>query len=491
MSATLSAPTLDYAPPPITGLRRRTAMAASWTLVGYGTSQVLRMGSNMILTRILFPQAFGTMALVSIFINGLGMFSDVGIGPSIIRAHRGDDPLFLNTAWTIQVMRGFVLWLASVAIAWPVARLYHEPSFIWMIPLVGLTAVISGFNSTRLFTLSRELMLGRLTMIELISQVSSMTITIAWAWLSPSVIALAMGGITGSAVKATLSFLWLPGIRNGFAWDKSSLAALRSFGKWIFISTMLTFLVGQADRLILGKLVPLDLLGVYSIAMMMALVPTQAIVRVAGPITMSVYSQSFRKSFEHLRTDFSRMRFPITMAGGWAVSLMIVTAPWLMHTLYDHRYAQAGWMIQLIVIAVWFEILETTNGSALLAMGQPRWIAMGNAAKLCGMVALVPLGFHFGGFAGAIIGLISAELMRYLANAIAVRRQGLHSFGSDMFACAMVAGTSLAVLYLGQLLRDRLHWHPAAVILLSIALISTAWAPMAVKFLKIIRPAAV
>ena len=88
-------------------LKKQAVRGTIWTVFGYGSSQVLRFGGNLILTRLLVPDLFGLMALVQIFIRGLSLFSDIGIRPSIIRSDRGDDPIFLNTAWTIQVIRGF------------------------------------------------------------------------------------------------------------------------------------------------------------------------------------------------------------------------------------------------------------------------------------------------------------------------------------------------------------------------------------------------
>ena len=58
------------------------------------------------------------MALIQTFIIGLQMFSDIGIYPSIIQNKRGEEPDFLNTAWTIQIVRGGVLWLADHVLAW-------------------------------------------------------------------------------------------------------------------------------------------------------------------------------------------------------------------------------------------------------------------------------------------------------------------------------------------------------------------------------------
>jgi hypothetical protein len=63
---------------------------------------------DLILTRLLFPEAFGLMALVQVFMGGLQMFSDLGVNMSIIQSKRGEDPDFLNTAWTFQILRGLI-----------------------------------------------------------------------------------------------------------------------------------------------------------------------------------------------------------------------------------------------------------------------------------------------------------------------------------------------------------------------------------------------
>ncbi len=111
-------------------LKQRAIRGSLWTLSGHTSSQILRLGSNLILTRLLFPEAFGLMALVQTFIIGLEMFSDVGIRPSIIQNHRGNDPSFLNTAWTIQVIRGFMLWLGACLMAIPAANFFHQPMLV-------------------------------------------------------------------------------------------------------------------------------------------------------------------------------------------------------------------------------------------------------------------------------------------------------------------------------------------------------------------------
>src|SRR5690606_37933513 len=145
-----------------------------WTIAGYGAGHMLRLGSNLILTRLLFPEAFALMALVQVFMQGLAMFSDIGIGPSIVQNSRGEDVTFLNTAWTIQIVRGIVLSICACVVAWPVSEVYGEPLLLPLLAVSGFSALIAGFNSTSVFTLNRKLAFGRLIAIQLLSHVVSL-----------------------------------------------------------------------------------------------------------------------------------------------------------------------------------------------------------------------------------------------------------------------------------------------------------------------------
>src|SRR5690554_3241925 len=110
-----------------TELRRKVYTGSFWVAVGFGSQKALQLASNLILTRLLFPEAFGLMALVNVFIIGVSMFSEMGIRPALIHAKNTDNPHFLNTAWTLQIIRGSVLWGVLCALAYPASRFYSEP----------------------------------------------------------------------------------------------------------------------------------------------------------------------------------------------------------------------------------------------------------------------------------------------------------------------------------------------------------------------------
>ena len=435
-AATGSGPELDKG-----AMRGLLARGTLWVGIGYGGSQLIRLGGNLVLWRLLYPKAFGIMAIINALMAGLAMFSDIGIGPSIIQNERGADPVYLNTAWTIQAGRGFLLFLAAAVAAGPVSKFYGEPMLATMLPVVGLGAAIAGFNSTSLFTVVRKVALGRLTFLELGAQAGGLLVMILIAFLYRSIWGIVIGSLMSNAIKLALSHFLLPGIRNRLQWDRASAKVLMNFGRWIFVSTLLTFAVGQSDRLIFGKIIPIELLGVYSIATVWAALPTVILDRLFSSVLFPILSRldavgaAFEKAFRDSRT-------PALMVCGWMCACLLGGGPALIRLLYDQRATDAGWIVQTLSVGTWFLAIETTNSTALLARGQPKWMAIGSAAKLAGMFLAIPLGFYLGGFRGAVIGFSASELLRYFASVAGGVTIQLHSYRQDITLSLAVAGTA-------------------------------------------------
>jgi len=448
-----------------------------WSLGGYGAAQILRFAGNLVLTRLLVPEAFGRMALVGALQQGLQLFSDIGIGASIIQGARGDQRDFLDTAWTVQILRGALLSALAAALAWPFARFYDDPALAWVVVVSGSTALISGFNSTRLYSMYRRVDLARVSLIEVASQAAGLAAILVWAAFERSIWALVAGGIAGSLARLALSHGVLPGARDRLRWEPGALASMVHRGRWIFFSTVLTFLVGQSDRLVFGKLVPLSMLGVYSVGTLIASLPAIALGRMASSVFFPLYSRAHNAG-EDLAPIFARVRRPLLLAGGWMIAGLAGGGTAAVRLLYDERYAQAGWIVQCLALASWFTVLEATNGAALLARGQARSTAASGGAKLLGMLALIPLGYALADFPGAVAGLALSELLRYAFSVRATSRAGLRGWPLDLGLTAWVFASA----FLGWLTAELAARAGAGRALgagLVFLVVTLAWAPLA------------
>ncbi|MCA9537089.1 MAG: oligosaccharide flippase family protein [Myxococcales bacterium] len=469
-------------------LEGRAERGAFWVVMGYGGAQLIRLLGNLILTRLLFEEAFGVMALMSTVLQGLELFSDVGIGPSLIQNEREDDA-FVNTAWTLQVGRGLCIWGVACALALPFAAFYEEPQLAWLLPIVSATALLAGFNSTKLFTLNRQLDVRRIEISLIVAQVAGLGTMVIWALVDRSVLALVAGALVTTGVRMLLSHTYLPGIRNRLRWERPAAKELVRFGRWIFVSTLLTFLAGQADRLVFGRLVPLDRLGVYYIGVVIATIPSEALSRLSMQIIFPVYAR-IRERDGNFRAVFESIRTPLMVLAGWAFAGLIAGGPTAVDLLYDDRYLEAGWAVQILAAGGWVLVLGNTYGAALLAADLPRGVAAGSFAKVLAMAGFIPLGFYLGeaqgaglGFPGAVLGYAVAEAVRYVVCTAACRELELTGVPNDLRLSVVVAVTGgLGALFEAWLRAAEVHVVLRAAL---IALVVTlAWLPLGLPLLR-------
>jgi O-antigen/teichoic acid export membrane protein len=427
-------------------LKKLAIRGTIWTIAGYGASQILRFGSNLILTRLLEPKLFGLMALVYVFITGLHLFSDIGIGPSIIQNKRGDDPDFLHTAWTLQVIRGFCLWFGCLLVAWPVAAFYGDPQLKWLLPVVGLSTIISGLNSTALFTLNRHIAVGELAIFELGGQIISIAVMIVWAWCSRSIWAIVAGGLVSDVVRMVWSHRLNSGAPNRFVWDREAAKSIFSFGKWIFLSTAVTFLADQADRIILGKLISFEVLGVYGIAFTLSDMPRNVLGALSSKVIFPAFSKLADLPRETFRAKIQKNRKPILMVMALALTIAVSFGDMLIAVLYDKRYIQAGWMLPVLALGIWPRILTQTIDPALLAVGKVSYMALGNQLKFLFVLIGLPVGFSLMGLPGAVLVVALNDLPFYGAVIFGLWREKLTCVKQDIKATALLLALLALVL---------------------------------------------
>ena len=425
---------------------------AAWTFAGYGMSMMLRLGSNLILTRLLLPEVYGLIALVYVFITGLNLFSDVGIGPSIIQNKRGDDPAFLNTAWTIQVVRGGCLWVGSLLLAWPAAQFYNEPRLLWLLPVVGLNAIISGFNSTALFTLNRQVAVSQLAIYELAAQITSITVTIVYAYFNPTVWAMVAGGFASALVQMVWSHRLFPEQPNRFAWDGDAVKSIFSFGKWIFVSTALYFFVSQSDRMILGKLISLEMLGIYGIAFTLADIPRQVIVALSNKVIFPSFAKLADLPRETFRAKIIKNRRLVLVGLAAGLSLLIGFGDRLVFILYKSNYHEAGWMVPIVALGIWHTSLYCTTSPSLLALGKSHYQPPGYILTFLTISIGLPLVFSQFGIVGAMFVIAFYDLPIYGVNMYGLWREGLICLKQDILATALFLQLLASVLLARYLL---------------------------------------
>lgn len=406
--------------------------AASFVVIGFGFSQVIRLAGNIILTRLLVPEIFGIIMLARVFYIGLGLFSDVGLEPAIIRSNRAKDPVFLNTAWTIQIIRSVILALLSAAIAYPVSVVYKEPALLYLIPLIGLISVPDGCRSTSLTLMNRELQQKTLTIMELVIQVCSLVSMIAAAYFMRNIWALLVGDLVAAVMRTAWSHCLNREQPNAFVLEKESVGELLHFGKWIMLSTALMFLASQSDRFMLGKFFSMAWFGVYGIAVNLAELPKAILNRLNGKVIYPLIVKYADLSRDELRAKIQTARGGLLLGVLALLALFGSFGDVAVRILYDERYEAAAWILPMLVFGMWPLILISTVEGGLLAIGKPMYSSMGNLAKFIYMIIAIPLGFALAGEFGVIVAIAFNDLPTYLIISYGLVRERISLVRQDL-----------------------------------------------------------
>ena len=431
------------------GLKQRFLRAASWTLVGHGLAQVIRLASNLVLTRLLAPELYGVMSVGYVVITGLWMFSDVGTGAGAIQNKRGDDPTFLNVSWVVQIARGFVITLAALFVAaslgwaqaagWvPANSVYADAQVPLLIAVISAYGIISGFESTRTIWARRHLSLGRITQIELGCQVATTLFQLVWAAISPSLWTLAGGWLFGAALKVVLTHTVLPGPPNRLQWDRATFREVFDFGKWVFVSSSVSFFLSSGDRLLLGGFLDAKTMGYYTVALLLVSALQDGVMRVVGNAVLPALGELARQRPEKLRQTLYRIRWPLDIVCVLCAGALVLLGDPAVRLLYDKRYADAGWMLSVLGLTLLATRLSVFD-QCLVAMGRIKLLSLLNASRLVALYVSVPLGYALFGTPGAIIAVAASSFVN-CACVLAVQwRLGLLDIRRELFALPLFA----------------------------------------------------
>lgn len=387
--------------PETMNLSQRVVRAGSWTVGGHIATQALRFGSNLIMTRLLAPEMFGVMTLAFTFLFAVQMFSDLGLQQVVTQSKRGHERRFLNVVWTLQVIRGALICCVGMAMAGglivgtkmgliPPATTYGHPDLPLALALISVGALINGADSIKLITMARELSLSKVILIELASQVAGLTVMVSWALVSPSVIALAAGAIAGAIAHVSLSHLWIPGERDSLAWDGPIFREIFRFGRWVFVSSILGFLVLSLDKVILGGQITAAQFGVYSVAVLLFQAPYDICQKLVVSVLFPALSEVNRTNPSALKATYYRMRIPVEAAAAVVGTLLVLLGDWIVRLLYDPRYYDAGPVLQIMSVAV-FLIGTYASAQVYMVVGKPWIMTMLIAVRLVALAVSLPL----------------------------------------------------------------------------------------------------
>ncbi|MEO1137218.1 MAG: oligosaccharide flippase family protein [Pseudomonadota bacterium] len=395
-------------------LRQRVQKGGVLVLGGYGAAQFLRLASNLILTRLLAPDAFGLIAAAVAVTTLAIMMTDIGIHNCIVRSPNAHDKTFLRTAWTIKILRNFLIWTIVMLVtgiiallaargATPAESTFSDPRLPLVMVLCSLQLIIAGFESVNKSISERNLTIGRNIFHEVSAQFFAACITITCAFNGFGVWSL-VAGILGSAIyRLVTSYLIFPGPSMGFEWNRAYVGEILNFGKWLALASFFGFMTNKGDHVIFGWALDGDHFGLYAIAAIWISIAYHLFESITSKLFFPAISEVMRDRPGNTARAYRQSRVFLDAGAVMMAFGIYFLADFGFGVLYPDNFSGVAYYLKLLSPVVLFAPYRMLS-FMILSNGDTKRFTMVSFVTGLSTLILTPLGvLAFGAQAGVII----------------------------------------------------------------------------------------
>jgi O-antigen/teichoic acid export membrane protein len=390
-------------------LQGMTLIAGFWSFIGSAGNGVIRLTSNLILTRLLFPEAFGLMATAMLLMTLLQVFSDTGVKTALIQHPKGKSKEFINTSFIITLVRNSLLFIIVTLSIQPISNFYVQPSLQPLLWIMSFTFLLEALINPSLAILVKDMRIEKQVLYNIGSQFAGFVLTIILTVTLGSAIALAWGYLLTSVFRVVISYLIDP-YRPKLQWDPVAGRELIHFGKYILLNTMIAWVAFNFDRLMIGKLLGMELLGIYNIALYLGVFLTEILVQIFAnsyfPAICSIASDRERVQNIYRRS----MKVIVSVAIPLALLLAVFSHD-IIRFLYDPRYHIAGVALFWISLRSAVGVIVNLQSSTLLALGKPKLVTLSNSIGLIILFFMLPAFTRQYGLTGTGVSILGSSLI--------------------------------------------------------------------------------
>ncbi len=465
------------------GLKGNVFRGGAWLGAGSLVEQVIRFSRNMLLTRLLAPEAFGTMAIVLSATTLIQVLAEVGSREALIQNPRGTEDEYIGAAWWLSAGRALSIYSVIYFAAPYISRFYGNVELAPLARIATLSIVFDGLMSPRAIVAMKQMKYSRWAAIQNGGGILGVVTTIVLSFFLRDVWALAIGYCSENALRFVLSYVLCP-YRPRFAIDFAAVRDLLRFSKGLFGLALLNLIFTRADIFVLAKLFPASDLGLYSMAIYLVQTP---MVFLAAILVQTLLPALSRIQDDHARMN--RILLQVTsatvMVGLPALVFVGFCSRSLLTLVYGQRYSVVAAALVMAAVASFINILNVQLTLMFYAKGLPQLHRRSVAAMAVVVLALIyPLSKGLGIWAGQLACLI-AVVVGYLLQVERMRKvTGLHlseywkTFLIPATASLVIAALWFATWSLGALTR------PAPIIIFGILSCLLAYGLAGAMFFK-------
>ena len=418
-----------------------------WVFLLRIVQQLFNLIRLVILARILAPHDFGLMGIALLTMATLETFSQTGFQSALIQK-KDNIESYLNAAWTVLVLRGFILFTILYLVAPYAAILFNAPEAKPIIQVLSLSFLLQSFANIGVIYFQKELEFNKQFIYQLSGTLADFVVAVSAVLILRNVWALVFGLLAGSFARFIVSYFIHP-YRPHFSSDLGKAKELFGFGKWVLGSSILIFLITQGDDIFVGKLLGVAALGFYQMAYRISNIPATEITHVISQVTFPAYSK-LQDNIPKLREAYLKV-LQVTAFLSFPIAGLI----FVLGNDFTRIFLGEKWMpmVPAMQILIFFGVIRSVNatfGPLYHAAGLPKILTKVSLIQLCLLIIIIyPL--------ANIAGLVGVSLAVTIAN----------------FACLVVA--SIEVLKILRLPSKSLFYSVKSSLIVTVVIVSSIY----------------
>jgi lipopolysaccharide exporter len=433
------------------GLKAKAMRGGTWLGAGSVAEQAVRFARNMILTRLLAPNAFGAMAIVMSCSAIVGTLTDVGQRAAVIQNPRGREHAYLNAGWWMGMGRAICMYAIIFAMAPWVARFYGNTELRGLLRVALMSTLFEGAMSPRSILPQKEMKFGRWMAISNGGGICGVIVTVVLSFYLRDVWALAIGACSENAFRCLLSYILCPGLPS-VGWDRHAARDLYKFSRAVVGLSFLNLIFSRTDIFVLGKLYSPTILGLYTMAVLLVQTPSSFLTSMMGQVLFP--------TFAHVQDDKDRINRILGVVTSWLVLLGIpgvvaiyLSGRSLLTVLYGARYVAAVGPLAVAALVVLLNVLNAAITCVFNGIGRPALHRRAVAASAVVMMLAIYPACRLFGFVGGQVAALLAIIVSYALQIMRMRDvSGLQPlrYGKSFLLPTIGAAGMLAVILGGR-----------------------------------------
>lgn len=395
-------------------LKQKTILGTLWSTAQKGGAVLLSFISSIVLARLLTPEDYGCIGMLSIFLALSGTLIDGGFGSSLIQKHRPSEADY-STMFYWNIFISLVLYAVLYFSAPFIAVFYNLEILCKVLRIQGIVIILNAIRFVQTNQLRKQLKFKKITIINLSVSAFSLVVTIILAYHGWKVWALVAQQIIVSFLTTLLYWItsrWRPLL----VFSTQSFKELFSFGGFILLSNLINTFCNNIQGLLIGKFYNASTLGYFSKAKSTEEIPSKFISDILDQVSYPVLAE-----VQHDNTMIIKILKKFISCTAFivypAMSILILLAKPIFVLLYSDRWLESVPYFQVLCFAGFFICLQNINYYAIAAIGKSKVLFKWTLIKRIIGLSLVVSGLLLFGVYGLLVCMVCTSFIIYVINA--------------------------------------------------------------------------